>query len=289
MANSGSGGGGIGRLLRQVGSGDWLGRVMDSYFNKSSAERWSQPDYTIHPSGCGNPCALSIELGMLGHRGPMKGKNRRRMDNGTDAHTRWERYLHEMGVLVVAEWNVKLVDPVTSGRVDAIIQNSATGDLYLVEVKTTNARKFGELPKPTADPAMNGAVLYKWHREWYLQFAFYLAHTDYNGRRLAGGLFIIENTDDQNYVLVYAKPSAEHTAEAERNATNAQRAILQGEVPSRPFPRGDHACRWCDHVVYCGLLDEGDEDAWSLISGQFKKLKLTLKRSLPGSGPGATP
>jgi hypothetical protein len=262
---------------------------MDSFFNKSRPERWAQPDYTIHPSGCGNPCALSIELGMLGHKGAVKGKNVRRMDNGTDAHTRWERYLREAGVLVAAEWNIKLVDPVVSGRIDAIVQNPLAGDLYLVEIKTTNSRKFAELAKPTADPVMNGAQLYRWHREWYLQFVFYLTHTDYLGRQLAGGMFIIENTDTQDYMHVYAKPSAEHIAEAERNAVAAQRAVLGGEIIRRPFPRGDSACRWCDHVALCGLLDEGDSDAWILTAGQFKKLNLKLTTKPPESGRGATP
>jgi hypothetical protein len=211
------------------------------------------------------------------------------MDNGIAAHERWTRYFREMGILVAAEWNLKLVDPVTSGKLDDIIQNPGTGDLYMVEVKTTNTRKFGELSKPIADHAANGVMLYRWHREWYLQFVFYLTHADYNGRRFEGGMFIVENTDNQDYMIIYAKPSAEHIAEAERNAVAAQRSVMHGEVISRPFQRGDHACRWCDHVALCGLLDEGDENAWSLTASQFKRLSLTLKTKPPAGGPGVTP
>jgi hypothetical protein len=275
-------GGGIGRLLRQLGSDDWLSRVVDNYFATKSPERWVQPDYTIHPSGSGPPCALAIELWMLGHRGEVKSRNRRRMDNGTDAHTRWQRYFAEMRILVAKEWPLRGIDPTVSGKIDLILQNPATGNLSVGEIKTTNSRKFASLPAATADRTANAKLMYAWHREWFLQFVWYSVDGDYNGRKFTEKFFLIENTDDQDFRIIYVEPTPEHIEEARRAAVAAQNAILGGELLVRSFAKGDRGCKWCDHDGVCDLLSNGEAGTWETIKKQFKRLGIQLKTPGPG-------
>jgi len=278
-------GGGIGRLLRQLGSDDWLGRMIDDHFKGASPELWGQPDYTIHPSSAGPPCARAIELWMLGHRGEVKSRNRRRMDNGTAAHTRWQRYFADMRILVAKEWPLRGLDPTVSGKIDLILQNPATGSLSVGEIKTTNSRKFAALPASTADRTLNAKLMYAWAREWFLQFVWYSTDGDYNGRKFAEKFFLIENTDDQDYRIIYVEPTPEHIAEAHRCAVAAQDAIMGGEVLARPFLKGDTACKYCDHSGACDSLCDGESTTWEKIQRQFKRLGIPLKTPRP-DGPG---
>ena len=279
-------GGGIGRLLRQLAAEDWLGRLVDHYFEAKEPERWKKPDFTIHPSGSGDPCARSVQIGMLGHRAAVRSRNRRRMDNGTDAHTRWQRYFADMGVMVAKEWRVRMVEPVVSGRMDLILQNSATGNLAVGEIKTTNSRKFSQLPRSTGEREVNARALYAWHREWFLQFVWYATFGDYNGRKFTEKFFLVENTDNQDYRIIWVEPTADQIEECQATVKPAQVAIQAGEILSCPFERGCKTCKSCDHEKVCRALAGGDEEIWQLIKDQFRKLQLTLKTEPPRPGPG---
>lgn len=282
-------GGGIGRLLRQLATEDWLGRLIDAHFKSASPERWVKPDYTIHPSGCGSPCARDIELGMLGHRPAVKERNRRRMDNGTDGHTRWQRYFADMGVLVAKEHPLRVADPRVSGRIDLVLQNPGTGALAVGEIKTTNSRKFTQLPTATADRAVNARALYAWHREWFLQFTWYCTFGDYEGRKFAEKFFLVENTDNQDYRIIWLEPEPEHIEECQLNSVRAQQHASSGMLIPRLFEPTSKECKGCERRPLCEALEAGEETAWMTLESQAKKLNVKWLTGRPQTGPGAQP
>lgn len=278
-------GGGIGRLLRQLQVEDWLGPMMDDFFAHKEPERWVQPDATIHPSGAGHICALNVELGLLGHRAEVKSRNRRRMDNGQDAHERWQRYFREKGILVASEWPVKSDDPSLSGRIDLILQNPFTGALAAGEIKTTNTRKFSQLPTATGDRAVNARGLYSWHRDWFVQFTWYCTYGNYNGRAFDEKFFLVENTDNQDYKIIWVDPQPEHVAECSKGR-EAQNAAREGRLLDRPYEKGDKVCQICDRAQLCDMLADGEAEAWAIIQDQLRKLR-GPGTAPPPVGPGA--
>lgn len=284
---------GIGRLLKQLQVEDWLGRRVDEFYSSRSPERWVKPDLTIHPSAAGHECPRAIELQLLGHRGAVKERNRRRMDNGSDAHRRWQRDFREMGLLVAHEHPVSHDDPVISGSMDLVLRNPLTGSVAFGEIKTTNTRKFGQLPQASQDRAANARGMRSWHRDWFVQFTLYCEYGRYNGAGPDERFFLIENTDNQDYRIIWVEPTPDQVEEAKRAPAEAQVAARSGKVIVRPFEKGSKACQWCDHAQVCDLLSEGEVETWAMVRDQFRRLgiplRLTPEGSPPPSGPGATP
>ena len=268
--------GGIGRLLRQLQSEDWLSRVIDQYFNVKYPEHWTdKPSPNIHPSAAGSTCELELELGMLGHRSSITGSSRRRMDRGSDAHDRWERYLGDMGILIQAEVPFKLADPMVSARMDAVIQHPASGHLTVVEIKTVHNQGFKRLPPSTSDRQQNMAMLYKWNvpwGRWYcLQLTWYYTRGDYKGTRFKEAVFLFEDTNNQDFKVIYVEPTDEMVREAYEKPVLAQKAFLEGRLLSRPFQRGSAACKRCERKSVCNLLEDGDTESWAMVQTQLKK------------------
>lgn len=276
-------GGGVGRLLRQLGSEDWLSRVIDQYFDRRSArETWGQPNPSIRPSGSGSPCERDIELGMAGHRSAIAGQSRRRMDNGSGMHERWQRYLREMQILVVKESPVNVADPMVTGRLDVVVQNPASGKLALGELKSVHSRGFQSLPRVTADRKANMRALYSWNQPWgrgyVIQDCWYFEFGDVNGRKFDENFFLFENKDTQDYKVIYVEPTPELLAEAKEKPVAAQNAFLEGKLLDRPFQRGHPVCRRCDREKACDLLEDGDDAAWQVLIEQFRKGGITATR-----------
>lgn len=273
MAKSG---GGVGRLLRQLKQEDWLSRLIDRHFdNRARRESWGKADPAIHPSGAGSACEREIELGLLGHRTAIPGSSRRRMDNGTDMHTRWERYFKDMQILVVKEAPVKLTDPMVSGRLDAVVQNPATGKLCLIELKSVNSHGFRQLPRSTSDRKGNMNSMYSWNQPWgrgyVLQFIWYFQHGEVNRRRFDEAAFVFECKDSQEYKVIYVEPSEKLVEESRLRPMAAQNAFLEGKLLDRPYQQEHPVCRKCDREALCRLIDEGDDETWQIVIDQFRK------------------
>ena len=275
--------GGIGRLLRQLDQEDWLSRLVDRFFDKTARrESWGKADPTIHPSGAGSPCERGIELGMLGHRTSIPGPSRRRMDNGTDMHERWGRYLKDMGILVAKEAPVKLADPIVSGRLDAVVQNPASGKRTLIELKSVNSHGFRQLPRSTSDKKNNMRAMYSWNQPWgrgyVLQFTWYYQHGDTDGTKFNDAVFLFECKDTQEYKIIYVEPTEEMVLESRQRPVAAQNAFLEGKLIDRPYAAGHPVCRKCDREVLCTSLEEQDDEAWQIVIEQFRKGGIEGKR-----------
>jgi len=72
----------------------------------------------------------------------------RYMNNGTYGHLRWEEHLKNAGILYSAEKSIPShPDLPLQGQFDFIVKNSQ-GEKYLLELKTTNSRKWNSLTEP---------------------------------------------------------------------------------------------------------------------------------------------
>lgn len=267
--------GGVGRLLRQLNVDDWVGREIDRYFDtKASPEGWQKAGPAIRPSGAGSPCAREIELGMLGHRPAYPGQSRRRMDNGSDMHKRWQRYFSEARLLAAAELPVRLNDPVVSGRLDVVLKNPVTGKLALGEIKSVNSQGFRQLPKLIADKHLNAQRLAAWNPPWgrgyMLQFCWYSEHGELHGSRFDEGFFLFENKDTQDYKVFYVTPTPELVKESQTRPLAAQQAFRSGVLLDRPFERNSPTCRRCEKAMICDLLEDGDAATWAIVMRQFE-------------------
>ncbi len=283
MATKPRGGGGVGRLLRQVQTEDWLNRLIDQFFDsKTTGESWRPASPAIHPSGAGGPCERDIEFGLLGHRTSFPGSARRRMDNGTAMHTRWEDYFKDMQILVSKETPVKLNDPIVSGRLDAVVQNPATGKKLLIELKSVNSHGFRQLPRSSQDRKLNMRAMYSWNQPWgrgyVFQFIWYFMHGGPGGTKFEEAAFLFECKDTQEIKIIYVDPPDDMVAESRERPMLAQGAFLEGRLLDRPFQVGHPVCRKCDREPLCNKLEEGDDESWQRVVEQFRKAGIDSKR-----------
>lgn len=264
--------GGLGRLLRQLSTEDWVGREVDKYFNSlSPTDPWSaRPNPAIKPSSAGDECERSIEISMLGYRTPFTGQSRRRMDNGQDMHVRWQRYLKEAGLLTAWEMPVQNADPEVRGRLDVVLKNPATGKLALGELKSVGSRSYKNLPRGTADRQRNALLLTEWNRPWgggyVLQFSWYHRYGRVHGAGFDEGFFLFECKDTQEYAVIYVEPSPALAAQALVRPVRAQDALREGRLLDRPYPRDSAVCRRCERERICNLLEDEDETAWEAVT-----------------------
>ncbi len=262
---------GLGRLIQQLKSDDWLGRLIDGHHERAEPERWSDPDVTIHPSGAGSQCAREIELGMLGHRSATPARNRRRMDNGTWAHNRWNEYLKDVGVLKVHSLRKRYVDPIWSGELDVIVENPITGAEHIGELKTMNAARWKRVPKQVTDRYEMAKIMLKTERRYVYQLAQYYARIGRERGVDRECFFLFENTDTQEFKVIYVAFTDELIAEAFANSKAAQEAALRGELIEAPFSKRSPICRGCYHEKLCYNIQDGDEGALMWLQGALKQ------------------
>lgn len=265
---------GLNRLLTQLKTEDWIGRVIDNHQERANPERWKEPDLTIHPSGAGSPCAREIELGLLGYRTAIAPKSLRRMDNGTYAHSRWERDLKDVGILHSCEVNVRSTDPLFNGTCDIIIENPTTGKLHIGEIKTMNANRWRRIPDQQQDRRIMMRHLMTVERPYVYQLTQYCVMIP----KVLGldidpeCFFLFENTDTQEFKIRYGIPDDRLKEEAFANVLEAQKAGMRKELLKPPYQRGSSTCEHCYKKEMCYKLQDGDEEATEDLNAQFAKL-----------------
>lgn len=250
---------GLARLIQQLKTDDWVSRVVDMEQEKGAPERWVAPDLTIHPSWGGGECPREIQLTMLGHRDKIEPKSRRRMDNGTDAHTRWQRYFKEVGLLVDCEIRLNLTDPLWSGSADVILQNPVTGRKYVGELKTMHSRRWAKVPAQVYDRYEMMRQLALVERKYVNQLTQYIVKLRQEGYGVEEeGFFLFENTDTQEYKVRYCAPDRDMQESAFANAVLAQEASLEGRLIDPPFKRKSLTCRACYRERLCYDIQDGE-------------------------------
>lgn len=248
----------LGRLLRQVADDDWIGPVLDRAGAIVRPEGWFKPSLYIHPSGAGGTCVREIELGMLGHRPPVDKKSARRMLNGTLAHDRWTEEFRRAGLLVEANVRLRLESPPWSGECDLIARRPGTVRDHLVEIKTMNAQRFRRVPAQDANPVTMMRRLFLTERKYVLQLTQYISRFAPVRGTQAGGAFLFEDTDSQDYKLRYVQPDQGLLDEAFRLPVLAQAWAARGELVEPPFARTSPTCRSCYRRRVCLALQDGD-------------------------------
>jgi hypothetical protein len=250
---------GLDRLLRQLKSNDWVSRALDG-IGVQPEDAWVPPKLEINPSGTGGPCALDIQFGMLGHRTPIAPKNRRRMDNGTMAHRRWSEYFEQTNLLVVASKRLKQAG-VWSGEIDVIVKSPATGSFHVGEIKTTNSNSFGRLPRQVADLDAMALAMAGHNKAYLFQLAQYVVKFKQAYSALSDeAFFLFENTDDQDYRVLWLRIGANLKRDAFLNGELARQATIDGRVIERPFAKGSSTCKRCYRRKVCDDYHAGIGD-----------------------------
>lgn len=242
-----------------MSTGDWLGAAIDSSKVGVEPERWITPNIEVHPSSAGSACPRDIQLGMLGHKTEIKGLNRRRMDNGTDAHSRWSRELSEKGLLVSAGVRLK-VPGEWSGEYDLLCKNPKSGETHLGEIKTINSNGYSSLPSQDPDPVRMAYAMCKAKMAYTYQLCqYYVMFKD----RIEGGLsrdcfFLFENTDTQAFKIIWVRFDDKMMEAAFKNSDAARKATLEGRLIEPPFKRRSMPCSRCYRELVCYRLQDGE-------------------------------
>lgn len=259
---------GVARLLKQISAGDWLGIAIDSSRAGVEDERWVQPNVEVHPSSAGSACARDIQLGMLGHKTGIKALNRRRMDNGTDAHTRWSKELAAKGLLVSAGVRFK-VPGEWSGEYDLLCKNPKSGEVHLGEIKTINSNGYSSLPPQDPDPVRMAYAMAKAKMAYTYQLCQY--YVMFKGQ-VEGGIspdcfFLFENTDTQAFKIIWVRFDDRMMADAFKNSTIAREASLSGSLIAPPFRRRSITCSRCYRELICYRIQDGESSPAAAVEG----------------------
>lgn len=276
---------GLANFLRQVQVDDWVSPAVDAV--EGEAERWGPPRLTIHPSGAGG-CARDIQLGMLGHRTVVHPQNQMRMDNGSDAHRRWEARMARTTLLAGARLRlVELVDgqallnPTAdqrpdpsaefwSGELDLLLERRR--ERFVTEVKTMNAFRWRRVPAQDADHELMARRLFVTEPGYVRQLVQYVVKFGQHTPLVGGtGIFIFENTDSQEYKVRFIRPSDQLRQAAFAESITARTACVAGMLLEPPFRRGSQQCRTCYREALCYVAQDGDRDVLDVIEARLQE------------------
>lgn len=252
-------------LISRLQTDSWLANSIDDYYEISSKEMWeSEPNLAIHPSSSSGSCVRSMQLGMLGHR-VAKTVTRRRLENGTDAHERWNTLFEDLGLLSEANVRLELTSPVVwSGEVDVILKHPISGKLIIGELKTMNSQRWEQLPSQAVRYTDMMEDLFALEERYAIQLTQYL-HV-FNGIKGTDrlGFFLFENTDTQEYKILWVEPTDEHVDRAFGIPLDAQNNLYEGILVDAPFAKDSNVCRLCKRQEICFALQDGTDIALAL-------------------------
>lgn len=211
---------------------------------------------------------------MLGYRTGVAAQNRRRMDNGTAAHSRWNDTLEAAGLLFKANVRERLEQPFPwSGECDVICSEPGTPNLYVGELKTMNSRKWRNIPAQLEDRKAMARLLKDYVKGYVYQLTQYIVKLAplYGTGRV--GFFLFENTDTQEYKILFIEPDDTLREEAFEKQLEAQEAAREGTLLEPPFRRQSPTCRKCYKQAVCYLLQDGDVELWQKVTAALEKTK----------------
>lgn len=225
-------------LINQLDDETNLIVQIDAYLEAGVQKR--KPDGFYHPSMAGD-CPRSIWYYQMGADfTPFSGEVMRKMDNGTDAHTRIQRYLKGMGVLVRAEGavNYDIAKPAPKigvvGSCDGVIKD--VGKEKLLEFKTAMSWSYNQVVK-------NKAPL-KGHFEQWNLYSY--------GDRIWEGIILYENKDTQQLFPILVKFDKAVFNNTIEKFKLVQTHIKLGRPPDRPAKgMSDKACLYCNYKDIC--------------------------------------
>jgi hypothetical protein len=166
------------------------------------------------------------------------------MQNGTAAHDRIQKVLKETGKLKDVEIEVTYDDPPIRGFVDAVLEWE--GNEVVAEIKTAKQEVY-DIRKSSMKPSSNHL----------LQLLIYMKIL-----KTSQGVFIYENKNDQELVLIPIKVSEKYIKIIEDLFTwlrKVRASYDTGELPNRAFTKSKPACKGCPVFDICWKeLPEGE-------------------------------
>ena len=227
----------IKNLIEQLDDETNLVIKIDSYLESMVQKR--KPDGYYHPSMAGD-CLRAIWYYQTGASfTPFSGEVMRKMENGTDAHIRIQRYLKEIGVLIQAESavNYDIVKPAPKigivGSCDAIIKDNGK---KLFEFKTAISWNYNSVVK-TNKPLPG-------HFEQWCCYSY--------GERIWEGMIVYENKDTQQLHPVLVKFDKVVFNKIVKKFKLVQTHIKLDKPPDRPAKgMSDKICLYCNYKSVC--------------------------------------
>lgn len=300
---------GLNDLIREIQAEDWLTPLIEASTG-SEPEGWGEPATFARPSSAGGDCPREVQLNVLGYRSGFTAKSLRRMSNGTWGHTRWNEWLEKAGVLYAAEMRLtffaddsfitdlgskkkltkKMIDErggiVWSGETDLMFRKPEDADaedfeIYMGEIKTMNARRFSKLPKQDPDHQLMARKMLKSESTYTRQFIQYRVMFEKAGFKISDTMiWLMENTDTQDFKVLFMKPDDLMLKDAFRRAKLAIAANREGILIDPPVNhiKNSTYCRYCYKKAICYAIQDGDEEACQNVQTALKKVQKEHKR-----------
>ncbi len=271
---------------------DWLGDRIDTYYDKEVRAHWRKPKTLISPSMAWSECPREIQIRLLGYQPRFSPQTRRRMDNGTLVHHRWEGVFEDMGIVIMEEKFMAGAD--IGGTPDNVIARLAEKpiapeNMFLLEIKSINTNGWRKLPWVTAKDGKyrgaafaptNMAALTKAQPRHITQWLAYDRLLAENGHDIGQGFIFYECKDNQNYGYFFVVRDDPLFEKLSENSYTALEWNRKGDLLGLPFPRTSNQCKWCDCQNVCFRLASGDERLDEKLASRLKSVARpgTLKR-----------
>lgn len=264
---------------------DWLGEAIDAFFHEICKPVWKPIKTLLSPSGCWNVCPRAIQIKQLGYQSRVSGQTRRRMDNGTFMHARWEGVFREMGLVVMEEKYLAGAD--FGGTPDNLLHKPGNDDdRLLAELKSINSNGWRKLPwtgqikgvyRGSSFAPTNMAALAKVQPRHIAQWLAYDRLLLENGYDIGKGILFYENKDSQAYGYIFVVRDDPLFAALTENAQTALEWNRKGQLIGMPFKPTSKQCAECDVSSVCFRLNDGDEP---LLKRVGERLTLAKKAAL---------
>ena len=263
---------------------DWLGPAIDAHYQELCKPSWRKVKHLISPSGCWNVCPRAIQFRQLGYGPRFSAQSRRRMDNGTAVHERWEGIFSEMGLVVMEEQYMAGAD--FGGTPDNLLHKPGDDDnKLLAEIKSINSNGWRNLPwagqvkgvyRGAGFAPTNMAALAKIQPRHIAQWLAYDRILLENGYDIGKGVIFYENKDNQQYGYFFVVRDDPLFAALTENAQTALTWNRKGSLIGMPFAFTSPQCKDCDARDVCHRMEEGD-------AGLLKKVRARLQETkIPG-------
>lgn len=268
---------GLGKLLQQAANDDWISQAVEVGAEREyGGHRWGNSALEIHPSSAGSECPLDVQFSMLGYSN-FNSQGKRRVRNGTDAHTRWNSdleaagLLHDCEVRITAEYKGRP----WSGECDLIFRRPGSQKLMIGEIKTMNSARWARIPHQLG-PLETTAELLKKERQYVYQVCHYVEvfKQEYGADISDDAVFVFENTNDQKYKILYFRTTSALRAKAFVVPNQAIDAGREGKIIDPPFARASATCRRCYKEKVCNDFRDRDPAVVEAIERQMKKWEI---------------
>jgi len=286
---------GLNDYLKSLKSDDWLTPLYKAGADVQGPG-WGNPRTYASPSASSASCPRDVELSVLGYSTGFAEKNRDRMDNGTAAHERIQRRFDRAGILYKAELGLAFFRDgyifegsfesrdareamqdehghlIWQGVVDVMASRPGSNKLYVGEIKSMGQWRFKKLPEQLDDWERMATVMLRSEASYTKQAMQYIVKAREAGYDVADEAFMFfEDTNTQDYRVVWIKPSQAHLDLAFQNAEIALEAVREGFLVEPPFERMSRECRSCYKASICNLLRDNDPTEVANVERQLQR------------------